>query len=77
MMVIRDLLTLKVSASSRMHSSFALPSTGGEVIFSFNASARVPASPHFDERGITWIFSMTPSAVSRKITCHSSGRHFT
>ncbi len=56
--------TLRSSAKSFMHCSFAAPSTGGEVSRIFTAPFTMPVTPHFDARGWTWTAKVTPSALS-------------
>jgi hypothetical protein len=45
-------------------SLFALPSTGGEVSLTFNASPYCPTMPAFDERGSTLIFRVSSFLIS-------------
>jgi len=48
-----DRETLKVLEKNRMSSSFAAPSTGGDVSLIFNAPSYSPTISDFDDRGIT------------------------
>ena len=65
MIVTCPFFTPSSSASRRMHSSFAFPSTGGAVIRSFSASSWMPAISLRDARGTTRMRKTTPVAVSR------------
>jgi hypothetical protein len=65
MIVTCPFFTPSVSASRRMHSALAFPSTGGAMILSLSASSWTPAIPLRAARGTTRTRKTAPAAVSR------------